>query len=65
MIDLHNRVGRFLRRLIETIGRREMLLVLLALAAHQASALPELFMDWEGQRMLSVSSERCQVFVDR
>jgi len=39
--------------------------VLLSLSAVQVIATPELFMDWEGQRMLSISSERCQVFVDR
>jgi hypothetical protein len=42
-----------------------LVLVLAAAALRQAIALPELFMDWEGQRMLSISSERCQVFVDR
>jgi len=42
-----------------------LLVLVLAAALHQAIALPELFMDWEGQRMLSISSERCQVFVDR
>ncbi|XP_059490088.1 phospholipase A2 phaiodactylipin-like [Neocloeon triangulifer] len=40
------------------------LLIAFCSSAATVIATSELFMDWEGQRLLSISSERCQVFVD-